>query len=402
MKTSFNFAHYRRQLRTNSIYRATNPARYLLDWVRIKLPDGGGGNTFEGGRATKVLLVSDTIAWTSEQQFDPFSLYRTELRDKLKLISVHLLLRDALRSPKLILRSFDTVILKMSFETNANEALDIVRTIDAALDGRRLIYFDGDDDLCVQWPQILPYVDLYVKKHLFRDRNQYLKRFIGKSNLTDFVHQRYNYSFSDNPIATQTGPLLKEQLSKLSIGSNLASDRNIVELYRQLQPRPVQSSKEHDVVFRGSVPNNWMYYLRRDIAPALERLGERYRIILPTNQVPTEEYYREMQSSRICVSPFGYGEICWRDFEAVLCGCLVIKPDMSHVETNPDIFKPYQTYVPVQWDFSDLEEKCSYYLEHDVERQHIAERAFNVLDEFYKTDGGMKALYNLRQHSLRK
>ena len=42
-----------------------------------------------------------------------------------------------------------------------------------------------------------------------------------------------------------------------------------------------------------------------------------------------------MRHSRICISPFGYGEICWRDFEAILCGCLVVKPDMSHVETNP-------------------------------------------------------------------
>jgi hypothetical protein len=370
--------------------------------MRAKLADAGAGITLEGDRTTKILLVSDSdkLAWSSEQQFDPFALYRTELRDRLKLIAVHLLLRDVLQSPKLIISAFDIVILKMSFETDANEALDIVRTIEGALNGRRLIYFDGDDDLCVQWPRILPHVHLYVKKHLFRDRNQYLKRFVGKSNLTDFVHQRYNYSFSDNPVATETQPLPIEQLSKLSIGSNLGSDRNIVKLYRKLQLHPVQSANEHDVVFRGSVPNDWMYYLRKDIAPALGRLGERYRIILPTNRVPTGEYYREMQSSRICVSPFGYGEICWRDFEAILCGCLVIKPDMSHVETNPDIFKPYQTYVPVQWDFSDLEEKCSYYLEHDDERRRIAERAFIVLDEFYKSGGGMKALSNLIRDCL--
>ena len=400
MKTSFNFAHYRKQLRANCIYRAVNPARYLLDRARTKLAHAGARSTFDGDRTTKVLLVSDTLAWNSEQQFNPFSLYRAELRDKLKLISLHLLLRDVLRSPNLILRSFDVVILKMSFETSTKEALDIVRSIKGALNGRRLIYFDGDDDLCVQWPEILPYVDLYVKKHLFHDRNQYLKQFVGKSNLTDFVHQRYNYSFSDNPIATETRPLPIEQLSKLSIGSNLALDHNIVELYSQLQLRPERSAKENDIVFRGSVPNNWMNYLRKDIVPALGRLGDRYRIILPTNRVPIEEYYREMESSRICVSPFGYGEICWRDFEAALCGCLLIKPDMSHVETNPDIFKPYQTYVPVQWDFSDLEEKCSYYLEHDDERRRIAERAFNVLDEFYKTDGGMKALDNLMRHCL--
>jgi len=27
--------------------------------------------------------------------------------------------------------------------------------------------------------------------------------------------------------------------------------------------------------------------------------------------------------SKICISPFGYGEICWRDFEAIIFGCLL-------------------------------------------------------------------------------
>ena len=126
-----------------------------------------------------------------------------------------------------------------------------------------------------------------------------------------------------------------------------------------------------------------MHYLRKDIGPALERLGKRYRVITLTARVPVEEYYQAMYGSKICISPFGYGEICWRDFEAILCGCLVIKPDMSHVETNPDIFRAYQTYVPVRWDYSDLEEQSSYYLEHDDERQRIVDQALKTLDEFY-------------------
>ena len=101
------------------------------------------------------------------------------------------------------------------------------------------------------------------------------------------------------------------------------------------------------------------------------------------------------EAAEFCVSPFGYGEVCWRDFEAMLCGCLVIKPDMSHVETNPDIFRPHETYVPVQWDYADLEEKCSYYLEHEGERQRIVDQAFKAVDEFYKNGGIIKSILNL-------
>jgi spore maturation protein CgeB len=117
-----------------------------------------------------------------------------------------------------------------------------------------------------------------------------------------------------------------------------------------------------------------------------------YRVILPTERVGPEEYYREISGSKICVSPFGYGEICWRDFEAILCGSLIIKPNMDHIETTPDIFKAHQTYVPVRWDYSDLEEKCSYYLAHDAERERIAKAAFDVLDSFYRGHGIIKIL----------
>jgi len=155
------------------------------------------------------------------------------------------------------------------------------------------------------------------------------------------------------------------------------------------------NARENDIVFRGSVPNDWIKYLRRDIGSTLSRLRNRYQVITPDKRVLESEYYREMESSKICISPFGYGEICWRDFEAVLSGCLLVKPNMGHVETRPNIFRANDTYVPVQWDFADLEEKCSYYLEHEQERRRIVDQAFQVLDEFYKNGGMVEAVCGL-------
>jgi len=377
--------------RTRFIRRAVNPARYLLDSVRLAL-DASGAAEPTRARPIRVALVSDGDAATSEEQFTPFSAYRAELRQRMRLISVHLLLKDVLRAPKLILAPFDIVVLKMSFRAPAVEALRVTRTIRAAIGSKRLIYFDGDDDLCIQWPGILQYVDLYVKKHAFRDRAQYLHRFVGKSNLTDFVHRQFGYSFADDPVTQESGPVPCDQLTRLSVGYNLALDQNILKLYRDARLCSNQGSRENDIVFRGNVPKGWMSYLRRDIEPALRRLEGSYRVIIPNKRVAPEEYFREMLSSKICVSPFGYGEICWRDFEAILCRSLLLKPSMDHVETNPDIFKPYLTYVPVKWDYSDLEEKCAYYLTHEKERERITAEAFAILDNFYKNGGFMTAV----------
>ncbi len=62
-------------------------------------------------------------------------------------------------------------------------------------------------------------------------------------------------------------------------------------------------------------------------------------------------------------------------------GCLLFKPSMDHVESRPDIFQAFETYVPVAWDFSDLGEKLDHYLAHPEESARIIGRARQVLRE---------------------
>jgi hypothetical protein len=357
-------------------HRAIGPARYALDRLRYAI--GGTPN-----QRVRVILVSDGEVYTSEEQFAPFSMYRPQLRDQLGLVWVHLLLRDVLRAPKLILSRFDIIIVKLSFRVTEMEAINAVNIIRDVAPDKQIIYFDGDDDLCIQWPTVLSLVNRYVKKHLFRDKLQYTRKYVGKSNLTDFVHRRHGYSFENDPVSATTVPVPVELLEKLCLGVNLALDRKIISLYNQTQEWPRERRLENDVIFRGSVPKDWTYHLRKDVEPRLGRLGKTFAVLTPQTRVEPQAYYREMLNSKICVSPFGYGEICWRDFEAILCGCLLVKPDVTHVETWPDIFRKYETYIPVEWDYSDLEEKCTYYLTHNDEREEIVAAAFNVLSKFY-------------------
>jgi len=65
---------------------------------------------------------------------------------------------------------------------------------------------------------------------------------------------------------------------------------------------------------------------------------------------------------------------------------------MSHIETSPDIFVPFKTYVPVAWDLSDLQEKVGYYAAHSEERRAIAERAFAVIHSYIQHDGFLKQM----------
>lgn len=335
-------------------------------------------------KATRLLLVSDGDAYCSEQQLAPFHAHRSALRERMNLVFHHRALDEVLADPAAALKGADAVGLKLSFRTPPQEATRITSVVAQHKEDGPLIYFDGDDDSVIQWPAILPMVDLIVKKHVFRDPADYQREFVGRSNLTDYVARHHGWDFRTDPVPAST-PVDPRLLDRLHLGYNVALDDKIVELYRRTKKCWSDPHRPNDIVCRATV-TGWLGRMREGIAPALSDLEGRYKIIVPTQRVDQETYDRELSTSKICVSPLGYGEICWRDFEAVLWGCLMVKPRMDGILTKPDIFVPGETYVPVSWDLSDLSQKCAYYLEHEEERLRIVRQAYATLSSFYEEE----------------
>ena len=86
----------------------------------------------------------------------------------------------------------------------------------------------------------------------------------------------------------------------------------------------------------------------------LAKIENKYTIA--KGQSTPQQFVDIMKRSKLGLSPFGMGELCYRDLELIQWGCLLIKPDMSKVITEPDFFKPMETYIPVKPDWSDLNE----------------------------------------------
>lgn len=99
------------------------------------------------------------------------------------------------------------------------------------------------------------------------------------------------------------------------------------------------------------------------------------------NRVPFEVYNRYIQLSKVLLAPFGYGEMAPRDLESAQIGSLLIKPDMSHVDTYPNIYVENETYIPCKHDYSDLNEKIEYAVENFDE---IRDRYVMKLREKYE------------------
>ena len=69
-----------------------------------------------------------------------------------------------------------------------------------------------------------------------------------------------------------------------------------------------------------------------------------------------------MMMSKIVLAPLGYGELAPRDVEATIFESVLMKPDVSHILTEPFIYEDDETYISVKYDWSNLEEKVDYVL----------------------------------------
>jgi|TARA_Y100000310_G_scaffold82897_1_gene79549 hypothetical protein len=133
----------------------------------------------------------------------------------------------------------------------------------------------------------------------------------------------------------------------------------------------INSNKTVDVcaIFKAEHPycedhkvRNDVYYTehRRGLWENLEPLKNKYNML--TERMPFQEYVRNLWNSKICLSPFGMGELCFRDFEAIQFGTIILKPSQSKVDSIPNIMFDDVTYIPCKYDWSDLEEKIDYIL----------------------------------------
>ena len=96
---------------------------------------------------------------------------------------------------------------------------------------------------------------------------------------------------------------------------------------------------------------------------------------IPVNRVSKRKYIKELTQSIAVISPFGFGEICYRDFEIVISGAAIVKQKMDHLETWPDLWIENETYLPFAWDLSDLEDKIEFIVQHPEEIVELADQA---------------------------
>jgi hypothetical protein len=73
-----------------------------------------------------------------------------------------------------------------------------------------------------------------------------------------------------------------------------------------------------------------------------------------TGKLSKEEYFKVLEDSKFCISPFGYGEVNIREVECILSGTVIIKPSMPTIKTGPFIYNKDASCFHCNNDFSDI------------------------------------------------
>jgi hypothetical protein len=270
----------------------------------------------------------------------------------------------------------DAVAFQTWFDLTPEQMSQLVYRIRAAWPGAKLAYLDWFAPADLRYAAVLtPEVDIYVKKQVLKSRDKYGEPTIGDTNLTDYYCKRFGI---DLPTTNYLVPAAF--WDKLHLGTHFAfSDYMLPRFEGNL---PACGERTIDVHARMAVTGTqWYASMRREALEAVQSLEGQCQVV-SRGHVSKKHFLGEMLVSKLCFSPFGYGEVCWRDFEAMFAGSVLLKPDMSHLICHPAAFLANETYVPLRWDLSDLPDKVDYFLSHESERVDIARAAFSGLHRY--------------------
>ena len=265
----------------------------------------------------------------------------------------------------------------------------------------RIAIFDDDDSSASTELALLPYVDLFWKKQLLRDRSAYMKDWYGNRIFSDHYHRTRGVQETGSSVYNKAADPV--QLEKMRVSWHLgigmyplryAKDRVADVLYpvigrsvsRLLAGVPVRRPSFHTPKDRICQAR----YASKGYTQSIGYQRELFAGILKETPrvaygfIDRALYRQEMETAAAVVSPFGWGEVCYRDFEAFQLGSVLIKPTMDHLETWPESYRPGETYVPVSWDGDDLAETIARVLDDPAGCRQMADRAFDLWADAYR------------------
>ena len=266
----------------------------------------------------------------------------------------------------------------------------------------KVIWFDGNDSSGWLRSYVFPFIDIYAKSQVLRDKHYYQEK-----HPTGILHRDYvieNFNIKDDVVSKDQ--ISEEDCKKIRVAwgrsyRDRSSKHPFLRPFRKVLPpkgyqytytKPNLAQRSKTIQYRvNHWPNHppidwWRDKTREKLIEVLNK-NSPYELT-SFEVVPLRKYLKELRNSIVTVSPFGLNEKCAREAWGFICGSLVFKPDVSHLQSFPEVFIDGQTYIAHAWDFSDFEEKLDDILSHPDKYEEIAKEGQNAFRKSRNDDVG--------------
>jgi hypothetical protein len=259
--------------------------------------------------------------------------------------------------------------------------------------GSNIVFYDLSASTGSRELHLVKHVDAFWKRQVMKD-----KFFYTQSNV--------KYRIWVEGEETEIIPCSKSDVEKIRLGWNLGYHdfkSYLLPIHRlgiYFHDNPVYNAPSFGrpitCGYRGTISGSRTGQ-RQQVMETLKEMSAPQFLIGPV--ISKSKYLTELTQSKSVVSPFGYGEICYRDMEAFVKGAILLKPSLEHLATFPNIFIENETYIPILWDLSDFKEKLLAIDKNYPDFHHIAIRGQNLYKELYES---FEVFYDHFEKEVRK
>ena len=286
-------------------------------------------------------------------------------------------------------RSFSTI----------NERINLDNLKKIYSKNKNLYWFDMRDSAGTTQFEVLPHVKKYIKKQFYKDKTIYSKKLEGGRFYTD--HYIKKHKIKDHKIYDQE--LLNiENYKKLILGWNLgvayffdyikfSKLDYFLELinfkylnkknYKMKLPFYENWSRDNEKYDFISLKNTNFYrqsvgFQRKKLKEVLKKNNNKKKII--EGRFNKKKYLKALRNSKVSVGAYGWGEVCYREFEAITCGTSFMTADMSNIETWPNIYHENETYLSYDLNFNNFNDN----LNKLINDKNLRNKFVKILDIF--------------------
>lgn len=268
-----------------------------------------------------------------------------------------------------------------------------------------IYWFDMRDSAGTTQFEVLPFVKKYIKKQLYKDQEVYFKNLYGGRYYTDFYHNRFNVKDYQNYIQTK---LNRKFIQKVTLGWNIGvaqifdySKYSRFDYWKEYLKFKYFNKKNFEMALNFN-NNNYnktdivclmnKNFKRETVAYQRKKLHQfidksKFKNCIYNQRFNKKDYLKILKNSKVSLGSYGWGEVCYREFEAIRCGASFITADMSNIDTWPNIYKKNETYLPYSLDFSDITDVINEILNNHKLREKLIKNSQEILRSTHNSIG---------------